>query len=104
MHVDNSAFCIAFRIVKLAQAEINGESTFGMKENEAEPKDLVELQVKSATKVLKNLLSDSGSSFVDLLHVNCEVNLPSTISTISIQYIALALSITFPYLCIYTGL
>ena len=61
-----------FRIVKLSKAEINGESTFGMKENEAEPQDLVELQVRSATKVLKNLLSDS--SFVDLFHVNCEVN------------------------------
>ena len=65
--------------MKLSKAEIIGESTFGMKDNEAEPKDLVELQIRNATQVLKNLLSDSGSSFVDLFHVNCEVNyLPYT--------------------------
>ena len=77
----------AFRIVRLSKAELNGESTFGMKDNEAEPKDLVKLKVRNSTKVLKNLLSDSGSSFVDLFHVNCEVNyLPSTI------YISVALT------------
>ena len=60
--------------MKISQAEINGESTFGMKDNEAKQNDLVELQVKSATKVMGSLLSKSDSSFVDLLHVNCEVN------------------------------
>ena len=60
--------------MKISQAEVNGESTFGMKDNEAEQNDLVELQVKSATRVLGSLLSKSDSSFVDLLHVNCEVN------------------------------
>ena len=60
--------------MKISQAEINGESTFGMKDNIAEQNDLVELKVKSATKVLGSLLSKSDSSFVDLLHVNCEVN------------------------------
>ena len=55
-----------------------------MEENEVEQTDLVELQIKSATKVLESLLHDSHianslvrsleSSFVDLLHVNCEVN------------------------------
>ena len=61
--------------MKISKAEILGESTFGMKGNEGDQNDLVELQVRSATKVLESLLSDSGSSFVDLLHVNCEVNL-----------------------------
>ena len=60
--------------MKISKSEIRGEGTFGMKGNEGEKNDLVELQVKSATKVLESLLSDSGSSFVDLLHINCEVN------------------------------
>ena len=64
----------AHRVVKISKAELQGESTFGMKENKVEQNDLVELQVRNATKVLESLLNDSGSSFVDLFHVNCEVN------------------------------
>ena len=78
MYVGMDAFIetsFIYRVVKISKAEILGESTFGMKGNEGEQNDLVELQVRSATKVLESLLSDSGSSFVDLLHVNCEVNL-----------------------------
>ena len=62
------------RVVKISKEELQGESTFGMKENVVEENDLVELQVKNATKVLESVLGDSGSSFVDLFHVNCEVN------------------------------
>ena len=45
-----------------------------MIDNEEEQNDLVELQVRNATKVLKSLFGDSDSTFVDLFHVNCEVN------------------------------
>ena len=68
---------LAYRVVKLSKSELQGESTFGMKENKVEQNDLVELQVRNATKVLESLLRDSSSSFVDLFHVNCEVNCQS---------------------------
>ena len=60
--------------MKISTTAIQGESTFGMKENEDDEDDRVELQIRNATKILKNLLRDSGNSLVDLLHVNCEVN------------------------------
>ena len=44
-----------------------------MTENEVDENDRVELQIRNATKVLESLLGDNGNSFVDLLHVNCEV-------------------------------
>ena len=66
----------ANRVVKISKAEIIGESTFGMNGNtcKMEQNDLVELQIRNARRVLESLLIDSGSSFVDLFHVNCEVN------------------------------
>ena len=88
MYVDMEGFIETssiYRVVKIAKAEILGESTFGMKGNEGDQNDLVELQVRSATKVLESLLSDSGSSFVDLLHVNCEVNLLNQIHFCSLN-------------------
>ena len=77
---------LAYRVVKISKSELQGESTFGMKENKVEQNDLVELQVRNATKVLESLLRDSSSSFVDLFHVNCEVNVNP------IHFVALALT------------
>ena len=77
---------LAHRIVKISKSELQGESTFGMKGHEVEQNDLVELQVRNATKVLESLLDDSGSSFVDLFHVNCEVNChPNTLCSLSLN-------------------
>ena len=61
--------------MKISKAEIQGESTSGMTENEVDENDRVELQIRNATKVLESLLGDNSNSFVDLLHVNCEVHL-----------------------------
>ena len=65
----------AYRVVKISKAEIIGEST-SMNGNtcKMEQNDHVELQIRNARRVLESLLNDSGSSFVDLFHVNCEVN------------------------------
>eukprot|EP00090_Calanus_glacialis_P037903 TRINITY_DN6584_c0_g1_i1.p1 TRINITY_DN6584_c0_g1~~TRINITY_DN6584_c0_g1_i1.p1 ORF type:complete len:306 (+),score=88.52 TRINITY_DN6584_c0_g1_i1:173-1090(+) len=56
------------RTVFLASADLDGQSTFGMKENE-ESKE-IPLQIKEAANVFKNITAKAGT--IDLMHVNCE--------------------------------
>ena len=65
---------VHYRTVKLAKADVMGEGTFGMSETASDDDDeIVELQIRDASKILKRIIEDhKGSGEIDLFHVNCE--------------------------------
>ena len=60
-----------FRVVKLSRSALAGQGTFGMVEKKKENEEYVELDIKEASRVIKEISEENGG-FVDLLHVNCE--------------------------------
>ena len=59
------------RMVKLSRSELAGQGTFGMVEKMKENEVHVELDIREAARVIKEISKTNGG-FVDLLHVNCE--------------------------------
>ena len=58
------------RTILLSQADIQGQGTFGMKDNEGDDEKIVELEITNASTAFNNVTG--GSEQLDLLHVNCE--------------------------------
>jgi len=57
------------RTVKLSRSELLGEGTFGMTDKKNEDEPFVNLKIREASKIIREI---SNNGFVDLLHVNCE--------------------------------
>ena len=58
------------RTILLSEADLKGQGTFGMKDNEAEEGKKIPLEIIDASTVVKNVTGGVGD--LDLLHVNCE--------------------------------
>ena len=58
------------RTILLSQADLKGQGTFGMKDNEAEEGKKIPLDIIDTTNAFNNVTGGAGE--LDLLHVNCE--------------------------------
>ena len=58
------------RTILLSEADLKGQGTFGMKDNEADEGKKIPLEIIDATTAFNNVTGGSGD--LDLLHVNCE--------------------------------
>ena len=54
----------------LSEADLKGQGTFGMKDNEEEEGKKIPLEIIDATTAFNNVTGGVGD--LDLLHVNCE--------------------------------
>ena len=58
------------RTILLSEADLKGQGTFGMKNNEADEGKKIPLEIIDATTAFNNVTGGVGD--LDLLHVNCE--------------------------------
>ena len=58
------------RTILLSEADLKGQGTFGMKDNEADEGKKIPLEIIEASTAFNNVTGGSGD--LDLLHVNCE--------------------------------
>ena len=58
------------RTILLSEADLKGQGTFGMKDNEADEGKKIPLEIIEASTVFSNVTGGTGD--LDLLHVNCE--------------------------------
>ena len=58
------------RTILLSEADLKGQGTFGMKDNEADEGKKIPLEIIEASTVFNNVTGGTGD--LDLLHVNCE--------------------------------
>ena len=58
------------RTILLSEADLKGQGTFGMKDNEADEGKKIPLEIIDASTAFNNVTGGSGD--LDLLHVNCE--------------------------------